>query len=185
MHQAMKIPDATAAVDKEWDNLGKLPALRMTKLKSKTEVIQEAQREQSTVHSASLMAICYLKNVGLEPQFQKHEGRVVLRGHIVKDDPGSYAVFTEQSSSASQITAAKEMDVIARQPGCAGQAADAVSACTQVKVKDAPKLLRNPEAEGPDICTRLPLHKWPKSWSNIADIVVILKRHLYVHPLAG
>ena len=33
---------------------------------------------------------------------------------IVKDDSSSYAVFTEQGSSASQMTAAKEMDVIAR-----------------------------------------------------------------------
>ena len=65
----------------------------------------------------------------------------MLRGDIVKDDSGSCAVFTEQGSSASQMTAAKVMDVIARLPGCAGQAADAVSACTQVRMKDAPKLL--------------------------------------------
>ena len=45
----------------------------------------------------------------------------------MKYDSGSYAVFTEQGSSASQLTAAKVMDVI---PGCAGQAADAVSAYT-------------------------------------------------------
>ena len=37
---------------------------------------------------------------------QKYKGRVVLRGDIVKDDSGSYAVFTEQGSSASQMTAA-------------------------------------------------------------------------------
>ena len=43
----------------------------------------------------------------MEPQFQKYKGRVVLRGDIVKDDSGSYAVFTEQGSSASQMTAAK------------------------------------------------------------------------------
>ena len=49
-------------------------------------------------------------------------------GDIVKDDSGSYAVFTEQGSSASQMTAAKVMDIISRLPGCAGQAADAVSA---------------------------------------------------------
>ena len=30
------------------------------------------------------------------------------------------------------------MDVIAKLPVCAGQAADAVSACTQVKMEDAP-----------------------------------------------
>ena len=33
----------------------------------------------------------------------------MFRGDIVKDDSGSYAVFTEQGSSASQMTAAKVM----------------------------------------------------------------------------
>ena len=56
----------------------------------------------------------------------------------MKDDSGSYAVFTEQGSSASQMTAAKVMVIISRLPGCAGQAADAVSAYTQVKMEDAP-----------------------------------------------
>ena len=45
-------------------------------------------------------------------QFQKYKGRVALRGDIVKDNSGAYAVFTEQRSSASQQTAAKVMDVI-------------------------------------------------------------------------
>ena len=36
----MKIPDANAAVDKKWDKLEKLP----TKVKSKKEVIEKAQR---------------------------------------------------------------------------------------------------------------------------------------------
>ena len=34
----------------------------------------------------------------------------MLRGDIVKDDSGAYAVFAEQGSSASQIIAAKVMD---------------------------------------------------------------------------
>ena len=51
----------------------------------------------------------------------------------MKDDSGSYAVFTEQGSSASQMTAAKIMETISRLLGCAGQAADAVSAYTEVK----------------------------------------------------
>ena len=61
---------------------------------------------------------------------------------MVKDDSGSYAVFTEQGSSTSQMTAAKVMDVYSRLPGCAGQAADAISAHTQVKMEDAPSLLK-------------------------------------------
>ena len=48
----------------------------------------------------------------------------------MKDDSGSYAVFTEQGSSASQMTAAKIMDIISILPGCDGQAADAASAYT-------------------------------------------------------
>ena len=81
------------------------------------------------------MDICKLKNAELETKHQQYKGRVVLRGDIVKDDSGSYAAFTEQGSSASQMAAAKIMDMISRLPGCAGQAADAVSAKTQNKWK--------------------------------------------------
>ena len=52
------------------------------------------------------MDLCQLENPGLEQKFQTYEGRVVLQGDVVKDDSGSYAVFKEQGSSASQITAA-------------------------------------------------------------------------------
>ena len=73
-------------------------------------------RRGATVHFASLMDICHLKNAELEAKHQKYKGRVVLRGDIVKDNSGSYAVFTEQRSSASQMTAAKIMDIISRLP---------------------------------------------------------------------
>ena len=83
------------------------------------------------------------------------------------------------------MTAAKIMDIISRLPGCDGQAADAVSAKTQVKMEDAHKLLKIPKSECPDIWIRLPRHKWPKSWSSMEDPVVLLERNLYGHPLAG
>ena len=121
-------------------------------------MINEARSSGATVHFASLMDICHLKNAELEAKHQKYKGRVVLRGVIVKDNSGSYAVFTEQGSSASQMTAAKIMDIISRLPGCDGQAADAVSAYTQVKIEDAHKLLKIPKSECPDIWIRLPRH---------------------------
>ena len=75
----------------------------------------------------------------------------------MKDDSGSYAEFTEQGSSASQMTAAKVMDILSRLPGCAGQAADAISAYTQVKMEDFPSLFKKiPKSECPDIWIRLP-----------------------------
>ena len=185
MPQAMKIPAAKAAVDKEWEKLEKFSAWNLTKVRSKKEVIDEARTSGATVHFASLMDICHLKNAALEAKHQKYKGRVVLRGDIVKDDSVSYAVFTEQGSSASQMTAAKIMDIISRLPDCDGQAADAVSAYTQVKMEDAHKLLKIPKSECPDIWIRLPRHRWPKSWSSMEDPVVPLERNLYGHPLAG
>ena len=184
MPQAKNVPAATAAVDKEWEKLEKIPACDLTKVRSKLEVIDEARTKGAKVHFASLMDICHLKNAELEARHQKYKGRVVLRGDIVKDDSGSSAVFTEQGSSASQMTAAKVMDIISRLPGCAGQAAHALSA-TQVKMEDAPYLLKIPKSECPDIWIRLSRHKWPKSWSSMEDPVVPLERNLYGHPLAG
>ena len=170
MPQAMKIPAAKAAVDKEWEKLEKISAWNLTKVKSKKEVIDEARTSGATVHFASLMDICHLKNAELEAKHQKYKGPVVLRGDIVKDNSGSYAVFTEQGSSASQMTAAK---------------IDAVSAYTQVKMEDAHKLMKIPKSECPDIWIRLPRHKWPKLWSSMEDPVVPLERNLYGHPSAG
>ena len=83
----------------------------MTKVRNKSEVIAEARTKGHTVHFASLIDLCHLKNSELEPQLKKYKGRVVLRGDVAKDDSGSYAEFTEQGSSASQMTAAKVMDV--------------------------------------------------------------------------
>ena len=108
-------------MDEEWEKLEKISAWNLTKVKSKKQVIDEARTSGATVHFASLMDICHLKNAELEAKHQKYKGRVVLRGDIVRDDSGSYAVFTEQGSSASQMTAAKIMDIISRLPGCDGQ----------------------------------------------------------------
>ena len=165
--------------------LDNISAWNLTKVKSKKQVIDEARTSGATVHFASLMDIRHLKNAELEAKHQKYKGRVVLRGDIVKDDSGSYAVFTEQGSSASQMTAAKVMDIISRLPGCAGQAAYAVSAYTQVKMEDAPKLLKNPKSECPDIWIRLPKNKWPKSWSSVEDPVGPLEKKFVRSPTCG
>ena len=81
------------------------------------------------------MYICHSKNGEQETKHQKNNGRVVLRGDTFQDVSGSYAAFTEQGSPASQMIAAKIMDIISRLPGFDGQAADAVSAKTHVKWK--------------------------------------------------
>ena len=108
------MPKATAAVDKEWKKLEMIPAWKLEKVRSKTEVILEAPRDKREVHFASLMDICHVKNAELKQKLQQYKGRVVLRGYIVKDDPGAHTVFTEQGSSASQMTAAKNHGCICK-----------------------------------------------------------------------
>ena len=70
MPQAMRIPAAKAAVDKEWEKLEKFLARDLTKVRSKKEVIDEAKTTGAKVHFASLMDICHLKNAELETKHQ-------------------------------------------------------------------------------------------------------------------
>ena len=72
MPQAMKIPEAKAAVDKEWEKLEKIPAWDTTKVRSKKEVINEAKTKAAKVNFASLMDICHVKNAELDPKLQKN-----------------------------------------------------------------------------------------------------------------
>ena len=64
--QAMKIPAATAAVDKEWEKLEKISAWNLTKVRSKKEVIDEARTKGAKVHFASLMDFLSSENAELE-----------------------------------------------------------------------------------------------------------------------
>ena len=51
MPQAMKIPDAKAAVYNEWKKLETIPAWNLVNIKSKKEVILKAQRDSKKVHA--------------------------------------------------------------------------------------------------------------------------------------
>ena len=81
------------------------------------------------------------------------------------------------------MTTAKVINVIARLPGRDGQAADAVSAYTQVKLEDAQKLFKKISNRNVQMFGYV-FHdtKWPKSWSSMEDPVVPLERNLYGHP---
>ena len=65
------------------------------------------------------------------------------------------------------------MDVIAGLRDRDGQAADKISADTQVRLEDTQNLLKIPKSECPDF------------WIRVGDPVVPLERNFYGHPLAG
>ena len=52
----------------------KISAWNLAKVRSKKEVIDEARTSGATVHFASLMDICHMKNAELETKHQKYIG---------------------------------------------------------------------------------------------------------------
>ena len=98
--------------------------------------VVEAKARKKKVHFGSLMDLCHEKNSELgRPEDERiFKGRVVFRGDKVKDEQGYYAVFSEQSASASNMAAAKWLDAIGRMPGNAFEDSDARAAYRQVKL---------------------------------------------------
>ena len=74
--------------------LDKISAWNLTKVRSKKEVIDEARKSGAKVHLASFNGHLSSEKCWIGDKHQKYKGRVVLRGDIVKDNSGSYAVFT-------------------------------------------------------------------------------------------
>ena len=66
VQEAVTIPEAKAAVDKEWNTF--------MKVRPKSDVIRQAKKDGKTIHFASLMDLCHLKNVGLAKLSKKIQG---------------------------------------------------------------------------------------------------------------
>ena len=141
----MKMPRARAAVDSEWSSLADSGAWDPKSVQPRSKVIADAKRKGRTVHFGSLMDLCHEKNSELFlPDDKKvYKGRVVFRGDQVKDEDGAFAVFTEQSASASHMAAAKYLDAIGRFPGHISEDSDAVKAYRQVFLDELNDLLGN------------------------------------------
>ena len=128
--KAMKIPDAKAAVEKEWHKLGvERRAWDVSTVRPMAEVQAEAIAQGRTVHFGSLRDLCQVKHSEIKGK-SVDNGRIIFRGDIVRDESGFYAVFSEQGTSASHTAAAKFMDAIANFPVNEGEDADAVGAYT-------------------------------------------------------
>ena len=158
-----------------------IPAWKLEKVRSKKEVILEAQRDKKK------SPLCFIDgHVSLEKK------RSWNRNFWSTIDV-SYSVVTllkwlRRFCCIHRARIVCVTNDCGKNHGCncrIAKAADAVSAYTQVKFEDAPRLLRIPKSECPDIWIRLPRDKWPTSWSSMEDPVVLLDRNLYGHPLAG
>ena len=115
------------------------------------------------------MDLCHSKNAELAKHLQEYKRQPVLRGDNVKDEGGYRAVFTEQGASVSQMAAATFLDAMSKLLGMAGETSDAISAYTQVTMTEAPRLLRMPKEECPEMWIRIPPRQIPTGGDNIED----------------
>ena len=142
-------------------NSQNVPVWQMTQVRSKKEVIKEAQKAERTVQFAPLMDICHLKKKSeLKPRFQKYKGRVVLRVGTVKYDSGSCAICTEQGSAASITNDGRKSS------GWCSTAVSMRRTSSRCSISLYPgqnggcfSIVELPKSECPDIWTRLPPHK--------------------------
>ena len=183
MPPAIKIPAAKAAVDKEWENWRNFRCGTW----QKSEVKKMWSMKQERIGRRSSFCIidgrmpfekCWVGGNSTKSTKVELYSAMILQKTILgltQYSPNKDHQHLKWQQPKSWLSS----------PDCQvahGQAADAVSAYTQVKIEDAHKLLKISKSECPDIWIRLPRHEWPKSWSSIEDPVLPLERNLYGHP---
>ena len=107
MPQAMKIPDAKAAMDKDMGKTRETASAAIIQSNEQKRSRSGSTKKENVSPFATLMDICHIKNAELEPKYQKYRGRVVLRGNIVELSCvfftsmtlsySPYAVFTDST----------------------------------------------------------------------------------------
>jgi hypothetical protein len=174
--EASTIPEAMAALDKEWNKLEKQVAWELDKVREWKSVSNEAKANNTTVHVGRVFAFLVEKGSELpkgHPE-RKYKGRVVFQGNNVRDQGGEYALFEELSSAPATMEAGKAVDAYGLVEGNLCQQADGTSAYTQALLG------------GVETWIRLPPERWPKHWiGKYIDPVVPLRLALYGHPDAG
>ena len=113
-------------------------------MRPKSEVVHQTKEDGKTFHFCEFDGLLSLEERrACETPPDIHRSRVVLWGDNVKDEEGYRAVLSEARASASQMAVAKFLDTISMLPGVTGETRDAILACTQVKMIEAPRLLRS------------------------------------------
>ena len=84
----------------------------------------------------------------------------------------------------SEMAAAQFLDTFSKLLGMTGETSDAISAYTQVKRTEAPRLSQLPNEHCPEIWIFIPLRQRPNSWDKNESPVVPFEGNLYGQPLA-
>ena len=154
----MTIPDANAAVDKEREAREVSSMTRETKCR-----VREVKKWGRTVHFQRWRAYV-TSRTRIRGQRSKNTRCASCSREMLWKDILADTMCTEQDSSASQKKGPQKFWMLSRDNlDAEGHTSDAVYAYAQVKMEDAPKLLKLPKSKCPDIWIPLSRKVWRKT----------------------
>lgn len=162
----MRIPKASAAMDKEWDKLmscarpdprdkGK-GVFDMDSVRELSTAKAEAKRNGTNMHHGHIAQMCTVKHSELPDSDPKmvYRGRGYVLGYQIKDESHDWAELANIGSTSPSLAAGMAIDAVSRLPGYVSESADAKSAYTQACYKGVP------------LWISIPRERWPKEWEG-------------------
>ena len=169
----------------QWTRTGKkldtIPAWDFGKVKIKKEVILEVRRDKKN-HFAALMDKMSPQKCGVGTRkSQQYKGRVVLRGDIVKNDSGTFAVFSwTRTHLRPKWLPQKQLTLLLDNPIVTDKRLTQCRRTPRRNWRILKSYFTNPKSECLDVWIRLPKHKWPKSWEIVWKMPSHLLNEIYV-----
>ncbi len=105
-----KIPEAMAAVQKEYDKLLKSGSWDMSGVREYSELCAEYTKKGRKCHFGMVFPLCHIKHSELAKEHQSFKGSVVYQGNHVTDNEGLQAVFSEQGSTSCSFSQVQMLD---------------------------------------------------------------------------
>ena len=177
--QALKIPDAKAAVVHECEKLEKIPAWqersdRWSKEWGQKSTFCAIDGSLSSCEFGARTSVSEIQRSSCTPWWYcKRRFRVLRSIHwtriiSISNDSSWNHGYHFQKARMRRTSSGRSISFVPKK-----------------KLKMLTNCWNFSKSECPDIWIRLPRHKWPKSWSNMEDPVVPLERNLYGLLLAG
>ena len=149
------------------------------------DVRREVVKKDKQVHFGRTFGFVVIKHSELEKEHWVPKGRIVFIGSRVADQSGFAALFSEQGSSSSHLTAANLLDAIGHMPGMSVENGDATGAYTQSPMEGDLHVETWITIE-PDVIQRLVAKEFlSKEWLKMKRPVAKLYKALEGHPKSG
>jgi hypothetical protein len=130
-------------------------------------------RGQAVRFSRTFMIVSEKGSELLDHSLRRVRARLVVGGDDVRDADNEPVFYCDYANAPTTCTATRVCIAYGNSPGCSCFVLDADAAYLQALLA------------GDDTYVSLPRWLWPKSWRGFKSPVVLLKRALYGHPLAG